>query len=42
MNNPHLRKNIEHIFVMGGGVIKEPDQLLPKKCKLILRASAMW
>lgn len=20
MNNPHLRKNIQHIFVMGGGV----------------------
>jgi inosine-uridine nucleoside N-ribohydrolase len=31
MNNPHLRKNIEHIFVMGGGVrSKNPTGCCPK------------
>jgi hypothetical protein len=31
MNNPHLKKNIEHIFVMGGGVrSKNPTGCCPK------------
>ncbi|KAE8076900.1 hypothetical protein FH972_015521 [Carpinus fangiana] len=31
MSNPHLRKNIEHIFVMGGGVrSKNPTGCCPK------------
>jgi inosine-uridine nucleoside N-ribohydrolase len=31
MNNPHLRKNIKHIFVMGGGVrSKNPTGCCPQ------------
>ena len=31
MNNPHLKKNVEHIYVMGGGVrSKNPTGCCPK------------
>lgn len=32
MRNPHLKKNIEHIYVMGGGVrAKNPTGCCPEK-----------
>ncbi|CAA2961061.1 inosine-uridine preferring nucleoside hydrolase [Olea europaea subsp. europaea] len=32
MNNPHLKKNVEHIYVMGGGVrSKNPTGCCPRK-----------
>jgi inosine-uridine nucleoside N-ribohydrolase len=31
MNNPHLKKNVEHIYIMGGGVrSKNPTGCCPK------------
>lgn len=35
MTNPHLKKNVEHIFVMGGGVrSKNPTGCCPKNASI--------